>query len=97
MGGNRARKSQLPIKRERLNGKEGFPYQSTPIKYEMPGKLLWEDGYDEQKTTYLVNGIREGFKLRLDRTIQELSQQQLDRGQQTSRESYVSKEEAGRG
>ncbi len=50
--------------------------------YGMLGELLRAESYDEQKTSCLVNVFREGFRLRLDRTTEELAQQQLDRSQQ---------------
>ncbi len=72
--------SCLPMERGELNEKEGLSSQRTLIKYERLGELLKPEGYDEQKTNYLVNGFRDGFRLRLDRTTEELAQQQLDRG-----------------
>ncbi len=74
--------SHLPMERGELNEKEGLPSQRTPIKYERLSELLKAEGYDVQKTNYLVNGFRDGFRLRLDRTTKELAQQQLARGQQ---------------
>ncbi len=82
VGRCRASTSHLPMERGELNEKVGLPSQRTPIKYEKLGKLLKAEGYEEQKTTYLVSGFKDGFRLRLDRTMEELSQQQLDRGQQ---------------
>ncbi len=64
----RASRSHLPTERGELNEKEGLPSQRTPIKFEMLGELLRAEGYDEQKTNYLVNGFRDCFRLRLDRT-----------------------------
>ncbi len=73
--------SHLPTERGELNEKEGLPSQRTPIKYEKLGELLKAEGYDKQKTNYLVSGFKDSFRLRLDRTTEELVQQ-LDRGQQ---------------
>ncbi len=78
----RASMSHLPMERGELNEKDGLPSQRTPIKYEMLGELLKAEGYDEQKTNYLVSGFRDGFRLSLDRTTEELEQHQLDQGQQ---------------
>ncbi len=77
----RASTSHLPTDRGELNEKEGLPSHRTPIKYEKLGELLKAEGYDKQKTYYLVSGFKDCFRLRLDRTTEELTQQ-LDSGQQ---------------
>ncbi len=61
--------------RGELNEKEGLPSQRTPIKYKRLGELLKTEGYDEQKTNCLVSGLRDGFRLRLDRMTEELAHQ----------------------
>ncbi len=82
VGRCRASTSHLTTERGELNEKEGIPSQRTPIKYEKLGELLKAEGYDKQKTNYLVSGFKDGFRLRLDRKTEELAQQQLDMGQQ---------------
>ncbi len=34
----------------------------------MLGELVRAEGYDDENTRYLVNRLRDGFKLRLDKT-----------------------------
>ncbi len=45
------------------------PHQRTPVKFATMGTMLAEAGYYAARTHYLVEGFRQGFRLRLDRTI----------------------------
>ncbi len=49
------------------------PPQRTPVKFTLLGLLLATFDYDTRATHYLVEGFREGFHLRLDRPVDQLT------------------------
>ncbi len=54
-----------------------MPHQRTPVNAGCLLGLLVEAGYDRDKTSYLVDGFRLGFYLRLDRPIHQLVNDRL--------------------
>ncbi len=49
------------------------PNQRTQVKFALLGLLLEASGYEETSTRYLVDVFRQGFHLRLDRPINQLT------------------------
>ncbi len=49
------------------------PHQRTTVKLALLGLLLEASGYEETSTHYLVEGFRQGFHLRLNRPIDQIT------------------------
>ncbi len=54
-----------------------MPHQWMPVNAGRLLALLVEAGYDRDKTRYLVDGFRRGFRLRLDQPIHQLVKDRL--------------------
>ncbi len=53
-----------------------WPHQRTPVKFALLGLLLTASDYNTNSTYYLVEGFRQGFRLRLNILIDQIA---LDR------------------
>ncbi len=48
-------------------------HQRSQVKFALLGLLLESSVYEETSTRYLVEGFRQGFHLRLDRPIDQIT------------------------
>ncbi len=68
------------------------PHQRTPVKFALLGLLLAASDYEICTRHYLVKGFRQGFRLRLDRpvnqiTLDRMSNKRMVKGNKTALDS----------
>jgi hypothetical protein len=54
-----------------------LPSDRTPVNYLALQSLLQETLYDPTKTNYLIDGFRDGFRLRMDRSVEQACHDRL--------------------